>query len=235
MKKELFLLFIAVAGTASAQSIDARLAAAKRVPMPTFGKVHEAFNRLVVNESGWTSQADVGGILDVHLVNAGGRDRTKRPSTYGLDVRRFIIFTSLVAARTFPADSPWIFPRPGKTHEKWQREYGNSYWTSGLKLDCSEPEHWAETQKAKWANYVDRCKSLVKLTGEYLRGEHESWCKTADGLPAMPRFWGSNQDYDRNPEVRTWEELTCDAPNTDCKKSKGDGCAKNRWFRLPRK
>ncbi len=238
MKRQLFLLFIVIAATAHGQTIPADIATGRRMisPTPRFREVHEAFTRIVLNESGWNSRADIGGILEVHLSNSGGRS-TSRERTYGIDLRRFIYFSARVARRTFPAISPYIFPESRETHETWQKQYGNPYWTSTLKLNCSEPDHWSEVYpKNKWRDYKDRCKALVKLTEEYLKGEHPAWCRIKTGEPAQPQFWGSDADFRRFPEVRTWEELTCDEPNIDCTKDRrNSSCAKNRWFRLPRK
>lgn len=233
MKRIAGLILLIAATTASGQSIPADVAAGRK-PRPTWTDVHTIFTRIVINESGWKSTADVGGILQVHLYNSGGRSE-KRASTYGIDYRRFINFSARVAARTFPPNSPWIRPISVEKHETWQKAYGNPYWTSTVKLDCSEPAHWSEVNKEPWKNYEERCKTIVKLTAEYLKGEHPTWCRTLQEQPADPQFWGSNDDAKR-PEVKSWEELTCNDPSVDCSKDKSSGsCAKNRWFRLPRK
>jgi len=202
--KRLTFLILLISATAFGQTIER-----KTIPKLTFSDIHEAFTRIVLNESGWNSIADIGGILQVHLTNTGGRS-TNYPTiknNYGLNYRRLMRFSAAVSPRTFPYKSPWIIPLLSKEEfEKRQRSNGNTYWSSTMKLDCSEPAHWSEVYKEPWSNYTDRCKNLVKITAEFLRGERLEWCRTKAGTPASPQFWGSKSDAKR-PEVKTWEEF----------------------------
>lgn len=231
------------------KTVSAALASEK-LPDPTFEDVHLAYTRIVLNESGWESRPDMNGILEVLLRHSGGRNpkRNYQGTGYGINYRQFMLYAARVSTKTFPATDPWAYQamvykygRTGETarehHVKRQRSAaGNSYWTSELKLDCSEPKTWKEVYPdIPWSNFKKRCPELFRLTKEYLTGEHPNWCRTFDGEPATPKFWGCEQDVHR-AEAEGWEELLCDDPDVDCSEEKrndlnNNSCARNRWFR----
>lgn len=227
---------------ADPKTISGSLAAAGfRVPESesTFAAVHLAFTRIVLNESGWRSEADAIGIFQSILTNSVGSGFNSRVPRHRASFLRYL---SRVGNRTFPADSLWLGMTAG--HERarhtalQKRARGNAYWTSSFKLDCSKPGNWNEAYpNTSWEGYPKRCAELVARTRAVLLSQTPYGCRTQDGgVAASPRWWGGMMDMHRVQP--TWQEIICDDPEVTCSQEDRNasnttpGCAKNRFFRL---
>ena len=241
---------IRIAALKSKPPISASLAASKP-KLPTFNDVHERFTALILNEAGWKSKGDIIGIGGVILRHGGGRNRARsyRGSGYGIDYLKFMKYAARVSAKTFPANSPWVqdalFWRYGKRgpaarehHIRRQKSSYNSYWTSTLKKDCSEPANWKKQYPdVPWSGFTERCPALFEMTEKFLKGQMPQWCRSSDGEPATPKWWGGTMDV----PGASWEELTCDEPDADCtefdwrKDPNNVSCARNSFYRDERR
>lgn len=255
MKKALLpFVLLSASAVQGQQTIPASVAKAS-LPKATFEDAHLAYTRIVLNESGWYSPADACGILEVLKIGsqppktalkAASIRLYNRENRTDIDYTRFVIRAAKASLRTFPIDDPWgkfVFEdrykkngiEAAEHHLDRQRKSINSYWTSTLKSDCSEPSHWKEIYIDPWSIYRDRCKDLFRMTSVYLKGEAPNWCRTLDGKPARPEYWGGSMDH---PDKR-WERLTCNEPGVDCSAfNEGEdpnngSCAKNFWYRMP--
>lgn len=220
MRKYLIALSICAALVAPAaadrQAISAKLAAAK-FPVPTFREVHERFNAICANESGFRSLPDQDGILQALLNSGGGgrkAGRNKRGQGYGLDYTRLMRRMARHSMRTFPAGSKFLMLTDAQREWLRGRQTRLNRWTSTLKLDCSQPAGWprhqldGKTPMLPWRVYEDRCKALVESTAEVLKGRVRSYC---DGRPTT---WGNERDVQRKggPLDQGWAEIHCDRP-----------------------
>ena len=200
--------------------------------------VHERYAVLVVNESGWRNQADINGIFQCIMNNSLPGKTTfniKDPSQRA----RFVAYMALVGNRTFPTDTPWLgLHTPAQRHHHDKRQMtGNAAWTHALKTDCSKPDVWDTVYPdSEWAGYTTRCAATMRLTAETLDNKLSNWCRTLDGKPAVPRWWGGAMDLHR--VEKNWEEIICDAPGKICTRADREspntpaGCAKNWYFRI---
>lgn len=202
-----------VATTAFAEvAIPASLAAGKvSVPIPLFREVHEAFTRLVLNESGFKSEADQEGILKALLFGGGGRDKSRVGvgAGYGLDYAKLMTRMAQHSTRTFPPNSKFLVVVDSKVlaHKNRLRTYQTD-WTSTMRLDCFQPGGWDEGRSGPWVGYIKRCAELVESTARALRGELASHC---DGPITT---WGSHEDRGRGDGAieNSWRETHCDRP-----------------------
>lgn len=207
-------LSVALAATAvhaDRGTISAALAASKSVAAVTFREVHEAYVRVVANESGFRSVADQEGILAAQLASGGGRvkSRAGAGTGFGLDYRRLMASIVAHSPRTFPTGSEFLrMLSPARVaRAERQRTYQNR-WTSTLKLDCSKPALWDEVRSGPWLGYAKRCPALVKATERMLQGQVERYCNGSIDT------WGSFQDRKRKggPIDQGWPERLCDRP-----------------------
>ena len=205
-------LFLFATSALADGAIPASLAAGRvTIPIPTFREVHEAFTRLVVNESGFKSEGDQEGILTALLFGGGGRDksRTGHGTGYGLDYAKLMTRMARHSTRTFPRDSKFLVVVDSKVlaHKNRLRTYQTD-WTSSLRLDCSQPIGWNEERSKTWLGYTKRCAELVRSTERALKGQVESYC---DGPITT---WGSIDDRGRSDGAieNSWRETRCDRP-----------------------
>lgn len=225
------LLLMATSAFAE-MTIPASLAAGKvSVPIPTFQELHEAFTRVVLNESGFKSESDQEGILKALLFGGGGRDQSRsgKGTGYGLDYARLMTRMAQHSTRTFPRDSKFLVVVDARVlaHKNRLRTYQTD-WTSTLRLDCSEPTGWNQSRSNTWLGYVERCAALVKSTERALKGGLESHC---DGPITT---WGSRDDLGRDDGAaeNSWHETRCDRPArlaSDPPKERCDELREQRW------
>lgn len=232
----LLWLSTAVADSATISASEARAGFGVPVSATTFADTHLALTRLILNESGWRSDADAIGIFRSLVSNSVGTELRVSELRHRT---QFLRYLARVGNRTFPVDSPWLglSGMPARTrHLAGQKLYGNALWTSSFKLDCSKPAHWDEVYpESDWEGYLDRCAALVVRTKALLLNKKPNWCQTLDGVPTSPKWWGGMMDMHRiQPD---WQEVFCDAPDTECPQdvrnspNTPSGCAKNRYFK----
>lgn len=235
----LFSVALLLSGNAYAETISAKLASAS-VPTPTFDDVHEQFMRIVVNESGWVSDADADGISRALVSQGGGRDHSRRGrgQGYGLDYSRLMRQMALHSTRTFPSGSKFlVFAQPWRIAKARRHRTYQNEWAATLNLDCDQPRGWQEERSGSWLGYIDRCAGLVRRTGEWLRGDRMSHCS------GDPTTWGGGRLNLFDEPQDDWREIYCDHPEegrppcddlslAELRNSRT--CARNRfWSWLP--
>jgi hypothetical protein len=182
---------------------------------------------------------DTNGILRSLVTNARLPDK-QFDLHQSEDRAKLLRYMARIGNRTFPVDNPLlglVTDADRQEHTRRQRLFGNAYWTSGFKLDCSKPDHWDEVYPdSQWAGYTERCKELVLRAQAALANKLPNTCHTAEGVPADPTWWGGAMDLHR--VENGWEEIFCDAPGKNCTKedrlsrNTPEGCTKNWYFRI---
>lgn len=223
------VVLVSASGTAQ---IPADLAAGnqRKIPIPTFGELHTAYFRIVVNESGWINLADQDGILQA-LINCGG-GRAKKKNFYGLDPSKLMRQMVRHSTRTFPPYSKFLGLRPPQREAFKKSQTKHNGWVAHLQTSCAKPIGWPE--KIWRSKYGKRCRKAVRTTRLFLTGKTKTRCN------GKPTTWGSHEDTIRpgGPLDRGWKEIVCDRPTPEenCKSlSRKDRlnstrCAQNRFW-----
>jgi len=228
-------IVMAESGTISAKEASFRPTNETLVASVDF--LQEKFMALVLNESEWVNESDANGIYrcilnnvshDENLDISKSKQRTK-----------FLRYVTKVGKRMFDFDSPWLglTSEKARSHQRFRQTTGNPRWTRSIKPDCSEPSTWKATYpNTSWSGFKKRCEKTAVLTSEILENRRPNFCRTLEGKPANPRWWGGEMDLHR--VEKNWEEILCDDPGMTCTKedrmspNTPKGCSKNWYFRI---
>jgi len=244
MYKYILTLLLSICNVAQAEpyAISAARASGRRLvadrnTITTIDFVHERYAALTINESGWNNQADANGIFQCIMSNVfPGNEAFQLENPKHRS--RYVAYIALVGNRTFPTDSPWLGldTQALRDRHDQRQKTGNARWTHALKTDCSKPHVWDNVYPdSEWKGYTTRCAKTMALTMALLRNKRPNWCRTLEGTPAVPRWWGGEMDLHR--VENNWEEIICDAPGKTCtredrlKPNIPEGCTKNWYFR----